>query len=75
MLKLIFKLNILYNNNLTLPLFGAELVELLAGSLQQPQASQVPTGWGGEQNMWKKPEHDSCIFAHFTCDVLTLPSY
>ena len=51
MLKLIFKLNILSNNNLTLPLFGAELVELLAGSLQQPQTSQVPTGGGGEQNM------------------------
>lgn len=31
------------------PLFGAELIELLAGGLQQPQPSQVPAG-GGKDN-------------------------
>lgn len=39
------------------PLFGAELVELLTGGLQQPQTTQVPAV-GDEEDILRKPERD-----------------
>lgn len=55
------------------PLFGAELVELLAGSLQQPQTSQVPTR-DDEQDIQKKPEHDHLCHVFYLI-VHTHPSF